>query len=362
MALSDPSGVVVAANPAYYRLYGYGPDEVLGRSFALIFPPEQREWAEAQYRDLFQGEQAPPVIQSVVRSRDGRERVVESRASFLEEDGRRTAMLSIVRDVTDQVAAERAAARAEHNLQAVLFSLSHDIKSPLSVIKGHAQVLRRHINRKAETPPLDRLVKGLTQIETSAVDVAELVDELVTLATLEKGATLQLELSSSDLVETVRSSVERHQSLADQHRIALQLEIDSVPGLWDGRRLARVFDNLLSNAVKYSPAGGTITVNVARATPDVSGTSMDVGACDGVSVSVEDEGIGIEAQDLPHVFDRFRRGGNVPETVLGSGIGLSSVQQIVHLHRGTVNISSQPGAGTRVAVWLPIRQAEAQHA
>src|SRR5438270_411564 len=78
MALSDAAGIVLAANPAYYRLYGYGPEDVLGASFALIFPREQREWAEAQYAEMFHGDQ-PPVVRSTVRSKDGREHVVESR-------------------------------------------------------------------------------------------------------------------------------------------------------------------------------------------------------------------------------------------------------------------------------------------
>ena len=66
MALSDPQGVLLAANPAYYRLYGYAPEEVVGRSFALIFPSEQRTWAEAQYQEVFRSERPPLVIQSVV--------------------------------------------------------------------------------------------------------------------------------------------------------------------------------------------------------------------------------------------------------------------------------------------------------
>src|SRR5215207_6549517 len=122
MAISDPNGVVLAANPAYYQLYGYAPEEVLGASFALIFPREQRDWAEAQYQAVFRSEHPPPVMRSVVTNRNGREHVVESRVSFLERDDRRTAMLSIVHDVTEQVAAERAAAQAEQNLSAVLFS------------------------------------------------------------------------------------------------------------------------------------------------------------------------------------------------------------------------------------------------
>jgi PAS domain S-box-containing protein len=364
MALSDPDGIVLAANPAYYRLSGYGPDEVLGTSFALIFPSDQRAWAEAQYREVFQSEQPPPVMQSVIRSKSGVERVVESRVSFLDEHGRRTAMLSILRDVTDEVTARRAAARAEQDLRTLLFSLSHDIKSPLAVIKGHAQVLRRHIVRRASAPPLDRLTDGLAQIEASALRVAGLLDELVEVATLQEGASLPLHLASVDLLAVVRETIERHQRLADRHQLVADLAVESLRGLWDAPRLARVLDNLLGNAIKYSPAGGLITVHVRPGAPPqgpaAAGSAPEegrrsLGPCPGVLVSVEDHGIGIDEHDLAHVFDRFRRGGNVPDTVLGSGIGLTSVEQIVHQHGGTVDIARRVGAGTTVTVWLPLR-------
>jgi PAS domain S-box-containing protein len=156
MALSDRDGIVVAANPAYYELYGYGPRDVLGKSFALIFPFDQRAWAEEQYQEIVRSSVPPPVMQARVTRQSGDERIVESRASFIEERGQRTAMLSIVRDVPEEVAARRAAARAEHNLRAVVFSLSHDIKSPLAIIKGHAQVVRRLMLRQSALPPLER--------------------------------------------------------------------------------------------------------------------------------------------------------------------------------------------------------------
>ena len=364
MALSDPDGIVLAANPAYYRLYGYGPDEVLGKSFALIFPSDQRAWAEAQYQEVFQSGQPPPVMQSVIRSKSGLERIVESRVSFLEEHGRRTAMLSILRDVTHEVTARRAAASAEQDLRTLLFSLSHDIKSPLAVIKGHAQVLRRQIVRRASAPPLDRLTDGLAQIEASALRVAGLVDELVEVATLQEGASLPLHLASVDLVAVVRETIERHQRLAERHQLVADLAVESLRGLWDAPRLIRVLDNLLGNAIKYSPAGGLITVRVRPGAPPQGPAAAgsvpeegrdSVGPCPGALVSVEDHGIGIDEHDLAHVFDRFRRGGNVPDTVLGSGIGLTSVEQIVHQHGGTVDIASRVGAGTTVTVWLPLR-------
>jgi PAS domain S-box-containing protein len=365
MALSDPNGIVLAANPAYYHLYGYGPDEVLGKSFALIFPSNQRAWAEREYQAVFQSSEPPPVMQSVIRNKSGLERVVETRVSFLEEHGHRTAMLSIVRDVTDEVTARRAAARAEQDLRTLLLSLSHDIKSPLAVIKGYAQVLRRHVVRRVSAPPLDRLADGLAHIEDSALRVASLVDELVEVATLREGAPLPLHVAPVDLVAIVRETVERHQHLAERHQLVVDIGVESLEGLWDAPRLTRVLDNLLGNAIKYSPDGGPITVRVRPGPPPHAANDGDavreedtdaVRTALGVLVSVEDHGIGIAENELEHVFQRFQRGSNVPETVLGSGIGLTSVEQIVHQHGGAVHIASGVGSGTCVTVWLPVRQ------
>ncbi|HEV2123643.1 MAG TPA: PAS domain S-box protein, partial [Chloroflexota bacterium] len=172
IALSDPDGLVLAVNPAYLSLYGFALDEVLGRSFALIFPAADRTSAEEQYRQVFRSPTDPPPFRSVVRRRDGSEHVVEARASFLIEGGRRVAMLSIVRDVTAEVTAQRDAAVAQREQRALLSSLSHDIKSPLTTIRGHAQVLRRHVERRGDAPPPDRLVAGLALIEASALRLA----------------------------------------------------------------------------------------------------------------------------------------------------------------------------------------------
>jgi PAS domain S-box-containing protein len=361
MALSDCAGIVLAATPAYYDLYGYGPDEVVGSSFALIFPNHQRAAAEAQYQDVFRAELPPPMLHSVVTSKSGEERVVEVRLSFIDDDGQRVAMLSILRDVTAEVTARRAAALAERELRAVLFSLSHDIKSPLSVIKGHAQVLRRHVARRAAAPPTERLVESLVEIESSALRVAGLLDELVELAGLPEGTTPPLHASSIDLVELVRDAVSRQGRLAERHQFVLDFEFESLSGVWDGPRLMRVLENLLSNAVKYSPAGGVITVGLRRQAAAQTDTSTvptpaSGQGSPGVHLWVEDDGIGIEAGDLPHVFDRFYRGVNVPDAVVGSGIGLTSVQHIVQQHGGTISITSSADRGTRANVWLPVCQ------
>ncbi|GAB4203430.1 MAG: hypothetical protein OHK0022_27600 [Roseiflexaceae bacterium] len=109
MALSDPQGIVRAANAAYYALYGLTAQQVIGQSFSVIFPPEQRAWADQRYQAVFHDPELPPTFESVVQRADGTRRVVESRVSFVIQGGRRRAMLSILRDITEQHQAQEQA-------------------------------------------------------------------------------------------------------------------------------------------------------------------------------------------------------------------------------------------------------------
>jgi PAS domain S-box-containing protein len=102
MALSDAAGIVQAANPAYIRLYGYTADEVIGHSFAIVFPPEQREWAMVQYQAIFHTSSPVPIYETTIQRKDGTERLVEARIMFITTNGIRTGMLSIIRDITEQ--------------------------------------------------------------------------------------------------------------------------------------------------------------------------------------------------------------------------------------------------------------------
>lgn len=113
----------------------------------------------------------------------------------------------------------------------------------------------------------------------------------------------------------------------------------------DAARIERVIGNLLSNAIKYSPEGGDIIVRIIREErPD--------GAF--AAIAVEDQGIGIPAADLPHIFERFRRARNVVGQISGTGIGLASVQQIVAQHGATLSVESQEGQGSTFTVRLPL--------
>ena len=117
----------------------------------------------------------------------------------------------------------------------------------------------------------------------------------------------------------------------------------SLVGEWDARRLERVFGNLLSNAIKYSPDDTAVTLTIAP-----QGT-------DWARVEVQDDGRGIPARDLPHIFDRFHRASNVGR-VRGTGLGLAGARQIVEQHGGSITITSTENVGTRVVVQLPLRR------
>jgi signal transduction histidine kinase len=216
-------------------------------------------------------------------------------------------------------------------------TVSHDLKSPLTFIKGMANLRRRRAAHTEENKPF---LDALEQIEASAGRMAQQLDELVDASRLESGSPLALRRESTDLVELARKSVSEHQQTTDRHALCVLTDQAELVGNWDRIRLGRVLDNLLDNAVKFSPRGGVVEVSI--------------GSRDGMAVlSVSDRGEGIPPDDLPHIFERFRRGGNVEGRIPGTGIGLAGVQTIIELHAGTIQVESLVGVGTRFTISLP---------
>jgi signal transduction histidine kinase len=191
------------------------------------------------------------------------------------------------------------------------------------------------------------LIDALEQIERSAARMAQQLDELVDAARLEAGRPLELRRELTDLMALARQVIAEHQQQTDRHDLALVAVMPTLAGVWDGVRLGRVLDNLLGNAVKYSPLGGPIQLCV--------GTEGD-GAEQVALVRVIDRGEGIPEQDLPFIFERFRRGANVEGRIPGTGIGLAGVRRIVEQHGGSIMVESAIGQGTTVTVRLPLNQ------
>ncbi|HEY8744665.1 MAG TPA: PAS domain-containing sensor histidine kinase [Chloroflexota bacterium] len=346
MVLSNAAGIVVDANPAYLRLYDLAASAVIGKSFAVVFAQERRPWAEAQYQALFSGTRAPFVAELPVQTAKGAARTVEVSTSFLTRYNGEVLAFSIVRDVTVRQRRDDEHKDLERQKDEFLTAAAHDLNNPLTAIKGYQQLLRRRLERDAgSVDPF--LLNGLIQIEDSVRQMAFLIQELLDLGRLRLGERMILQRQLTDLVHITTRAVAAAQPEHDHDRIVLRANPQAIVGYWDADRLERLLHNLLNNAVKYSPNDAAISVSLGL-------DSEDNG--DWAVIAVQDTGIGIPAADLPHIFERFHRGGNVLEHYQGTGIGLASVKQTAEEHGGTISIASVEGVGTTVTVRLPLAQ------
>jgi signal transduction histidine kinase len=225
-----------------------------------------------------------------------------------------------------------------------LGAIAHDLKTPLAGIKGGAQMLQRRASRGALTT--EQLSADLAGLSACATRLSRMVDQVLDVARIQAGRPPELDLRPTDLVGMAERLAAEHQRLTDRHEIWVDADAPELIGRWDQARLERVLDNLLSNAVKYSPHGGRVRVTVRR---EHDGSAI---------VAVSDQGVGIPPADLTRIFDQFERGVNVAGHIAGTGLGLTSSQQIVSLHGGSIHVESTEGRGSTFTVRLPTDPAE----
>jgi signal transduction histidine kinase len=250
----------------------------------------------------------------------------------------------LARYYEEAVAARALAEEAVRTRDEFLASAAHDLRNPLSAVRGYAQILRRQAGRDAPVPP-ERLTEVASQIERATRQMGALVDELVDLARLQIGHTLELEPRPTDLVTLAARVVAERQEATSQHALRLESTLPALVGEWDGPRLERVVGNLVANAIKYSPDGGAVRVGVRETTVDGARWA---------ELAVADSGMGIPRDELPRVFERFYRGRQVVGRIGGSGIGLAAAREIVAQHGGTLAVESTEGAGTTFTMRLPL--------
>jgi two-component system, OmpR family, phosphate regulon sensor histidine kinase PhoR len=219
-----------------------------------------------------------------------------------------------------------------------LRNVSHEFRTPLTVIKGYAEFLL-----EADiTGPQQDMMRVIVE---SCDRVIDLVETLIEVSRIEQGeAERALNVRRLDLREVAETSVEALRWFAARKKISVELQFDGADFRLeaDGSLLQQVVKKLLDNALKYSPPGGRVLV---RARP---------GEEDEMRLEVEDAGIGIPAEHLPRIFDKFYMvDGSIARRVGGTGVGLYLVREIVRLHRGSVDVKSLPGEGSVFSVRLP---------
>lgn len=250
-------------------------------------------------------------------------------------DGKSQWALFVIHDMTSQRKLERVR-------RDFVANASHELRTPLSVIKGYIETL---VDGHATMPEPDR-DRFLKAIQRHSERLDAIIFDLLALSKLESSNPgLQFEpVELAPLLESVGDDY-RRRSLAAGHRIKVDAPSPLGSIQADAVKLAQVFGNLLDNAIKYTPKGSEIVI---------SGKPLDSGD---VELSVRDDGPGIPAADLPHIFERFYRvdKGRSRETG-GTGLGLSIVKHIALLHGGRAWAESEPGRGTAIILRLPREQ------
>jgi signal transduction histidine kinase len=216
---------------------------------------------------------------------------------------------------------------------------THDLRSPLTVISGVISFFTS--GRLGELSPEQKNMVGM--MERNTQNLIELVNDLLDAAKLESG-TLQLELAPTNLRTLVHEICEPLEPLAREKGIALTQELptDLPPARADRAKLRRIIVNLLSNALKFTPKGGRVTVRA-----ELFNASL--------RISVADTGVGIAAEDLPLLFDKYEQARHrATRGEKGTGLGLYITRQLVELHGGTIHVESEVGRGSTFSFILPV--------
>jgi PAS domain S-box-containing protein len=310
-------------------------------SIVLGQPLNETQWVNWPPAGRAAAEALRPVVERLQQMQEPQEveaevpcdirRILSFRATPLRDaDGTFTGGVIVFRDVTGEREIER--------LKDEMFSIaSHDLKTPATVIKVQAQRLKRQFN--AGSAEDDDVQEGLTMISDQADRLSKLLNLLLDLSRIESGR-LELDLRRTDLRTMLVSIAHALQSTTEAHVI----EVDAptaVVGNWDARRVEEVVENLLNNAVKYSPVGGRIRVRLRADERNAI-------------VTVRDSGIGLAADEAPHVFERFYRGRGI-RRFQGAGLGLYICHAIIAAHGGRIWAQSNgPHKGSTFGFTLPL--------
>jgi len=254
------------------------------------------------------------------------------------EDGDTAGGVAVIRDMTREREVERMKSE-------FLSNISHELRTPLTPIKGYAEILHR------KDMPADKAKQFSKGILESTQRLERIVELLVDFAALEAGR-LSPRAASVDLADMVHRLAEEWEGRTPRHQVVAEVGARLPKVIGDERLLRRSLEEILDNAVKFSPQGGKITLKVKGA---VRGNGHERRqATRAVEITVSDEGIGIQPEDISKIFSDFQQlDGSETRTYGGLGLGLAFVRRIVEAHDGSIRVASEPERGTQLTVSIP---------
>jgi PAS domain S-box-containing protein len=337
-------GRIEYVSPASVAVYGYEPDDMVGRfGWEFIHPAD----VAAMTGDFAADSPELGVITNAYRVRrgDGRYVWVEAKIRALRDplSNEIVEFHTVARDVSERKQAEADVRRAKEEAELAnaakgefLSRMSHELRTPLHAILGFGELLERQ-------DPTPEQAEQLTQIMKAGRHLLELINEVLDLSRIDDGA-LRLSLEPVGVGELVTETLEMLEPVAAASAVSLaqpSFEQPDVHVLADRQRLKQVLLNLLSNAVKYNREGGEVRV---------AGRS---GEGELARIEVADTGLGIAAEDLERAFSAFERLGAEATDVEGTGLGLALTKRLIEAMGGTIGVDSEVGRGTTFWLDLP---------
>jgi PAS domain S-box-containing protein len=334
LVLSDEAGRVVRTNTAAQRILGYGAEDLALGSLARL-ARLRPVWPDGQPAPL---EALPPVRAmrgELVRNeelrfqrRDGGIRwVTVSSAPIRSDTGQLHRVVTTFSDVTT-------AHELQDQREDLLRAISHDLRTPLTVIVAQAQMLAR----KPDDPVA--ALRRAESIRTSAGRMATMIEDLVDLVRLEAGQ-VKVEPRPVPLGPFVAELRDRLRGAIAVERLRLEVPDSLPPAMADPPMLERILVNLITNALKYSPPETEVLLS-----------ATEVGVAGTIRITMADRGSGIAPEELPRIFDRFYRSPSATRKE-GLGLGLYITRLLVEAHRGTIHVESDFGKGSAFHVDLP---------
>jgi len=327
--MCEPDGKIQHLSSSYLDMLGLTFEEYKRLGWPRLLWPEDRERAVSNWRRCISGGNFWDQ-EFRIRAKNGSYQTILSRGMPIrDEEGVIVSWVGINLDITERKQAEQV--REEY-----ISLISHDLRNPLTIILGHAQVLQRALRKAGMEGREERSAEAIV---TTAWRVNAMIKDLVDSARLESGK-LQLQVQPVEIDSFVSSLLERFRAVKDFQRTRLEMPSGLPLVMADPDRLERILANLLTNALKYSPPEKEVLLRAERRNSEVV-------------VSVTDQGFGIPAEDLPNIFDRFYRATGA-QRAEGLGLGLYITRMLVEAHGGRIWVESEVGRGTTFYFSLPM--------
>ena len=335
MVVVDRDGRMALVNAHTEELFGYGRDELLGERVELLVPSEKRD-RHSRDRERYQGDpHRRPMgsgLELTGRRKDGSEFPVEISLSPVETEVG-PMVVAAVRDITDRALVQRALKAANRELEAFTYSVSHDLRAPIRQIDGFSTLLEEHAAGRLD----DQGLHYLRRIREGAAYMGLLVDDLLNLARIGQQDLQPKRVSLETLIAEIVTDLRDEVAGRD-----IEWSIGSLPEIICDPGLTKImFTNLLSNAIKYTGPRPRAVVEV--------GAEVEGGR---TTIVVRDNGVGFDMQYADKLFGVFQRLHRTEEFD-GQGVGLATVQRIVHKHDGEIRAEARPDEGAAFYVTLP---------